>query len=206
LITLFLLFVIVMISLCARAVYGLYVVDECNIETHGIQPYVGRLADTAAWEGAYLQRLQRMLYRDRHHPCILAWSLGNEAGYGAVHDRMAAWVRSTDTTRVLLYEPASYGVRDSGGDGVTTKDGPIISNRSDTVSEASILESLWGLFAPAASASQQEAPVLSATDVVCPMYARVEECVALSKLYFTMPVIQCEYAHMMGEFPPTHRS
>jgi beta-galactosidase/beta-glucuronidase len=179
----------------------MYVVDECNIETHGMQPYVGRLADSAAWEDAYLQRLQRMLYRDRHHPCIIAWSLGNEAGYGTVHDRMAKWVRSTDATRVLLYEPASYGARDSAGDGVTTKEGPVVSTRSDTITETSILEALWGLFIPGAGASE-DAPVLSpATDVVCPMYARVEECVALSRLYITKPVIQCEYAHMMGKSP-----
>jgi beta-galactosidase/beta-glucuronidase len=176
----------------------MYVVDECNIETHGMQPYVGRLADTAAWEGAYLQRLQRMVYRDRHHPCILAWSLGNEAGYGAVHDRMAAWVRRTDTTRVLLYEPASYGVRGSDGDGVTTKDGPIGPSRVAAATEASILESFWAMFSPAGT-SVQDAPQSPATDVVCPMYARVEECVALSRLYPAKPVIQCEYAHMMGK-------
>ena len=58
--------------------YGLYCVDEANIETHGMQPYVGRLADDPEWEDAFLLRLTRMVERDKNHACIIMWSLGNE--------------------------------------------------------------------------------------------------------------------------------
>lgn len=52
-----------------------------------------------------------MYERDKNHPCIIMWSLGNESGYGEVHDRMAKWIRNKDPTRLLMYEPASYGPR-----------------------------------------------------------------------------------------------
>jgi len=60
------------------------VIDEANLETHGMKPYAGRLADDPRWKNAYMMRLSRMYYRDRNHPCVVGWSLGNEAGYGAV--------------------------------------------------------------------------------------------------------------------------
>ncbi len=51
-----------------------------------------------------MTRFQRMVARDRNHPCIIFWSLGNESGYGAVHDAMAAWSRANDPSRPLHYE------------------------------------------------------------------------------------------------------
>ncbi len=83
--------------------YGIFVIDEANIETHGMRPYAGRLADDPVWKSAYMMRLRRMYYRDRNHPCVVGWSLGNEGGYGAVHDQMAAWIRNEDPSRVLMY-------------------------------------------------------------------------------------------------------
>ena len=59
-------------------------------------------------------RLTRMYERDKVHPCIIGWSLGNESGYGQVHDDMAQWIRQRDPTRILMYEPASYGPRAGG--------------------------------------------------------------------------------------------
>ena len=56
--------------------YGLYVIDEANIETHGFAPW-DRLARDSAWAPAFLARVQRMVERDRNHPCIILWSLGN---------------------------------------------------------------------------------------------------------------------------------
>ncbi|MGI9052671.1 MAG: glycoside hydrolase family 2 TIM barrel-domain containing protein [Ilumatobacteraceae bacterium] len=80
---------------------GLYVVDEASIETHARW---GSLADDPAYASAFLERAQRMVLRDRSHPCVIAWSLGNESGYGASHDAMAAWIRRTDPSRPLHYE------------------------------------------------------------------------------------------------------
>ena len=87
--------------LCDRL--GLYVVDEANIETHGVTP-MGRLADNPSWSSAFLERMVRMVSRDFNHPSIILWSLGNESGYGAAHDAMYHWVRKVDPSRPVQYE------------------------------------------------------------------------------------------------------
>ncbi len=87
--------------LCDRL--GLYVVDEANIETHGMVP-MGRLADDPMWAGAFLERMTRMVARDFNHPSIIIWSLGNESGYGAAHDAMYQWTRRVDPGRPVQYE------------------------------------------------------------------------------------------------------
>ena len=66
--------------------YGLYVCDEANHETHGLWDYFANHPD---WTNALLDRAERMVNRDRNHPCIIIWSLGNEASYGFNHERMA---------------------------------------------------------------------------------------------------------------------
>ncbi|MGB3329306.1 MAG: glycoside hydrolase family 2 TIM barrel-domain containing protein [Thermomicrobiales bacterium] len=91
-------------DLCDR--YGLYVIDETDLETHGFGP-VGnwsQLANDPAWKDAYIDRLARMVLRDRNHPSIIMWSLGNESGYGDNHDAMATWVRAVDPSRPVHYE------------------------------------------------------------------------------------------------------
>lgn len=80
---------------------GLYVVDETNIESHARWR---ALADDPQYAPAMLERAMRMVRRDRSHPCVIAWSLGNESGEGAAHDAMAAWIRRTDPTRPTHYE------------------------------------------------------------------------------------------------------
>ncbi len=87
--------------LCNRL--GLYVVDEANIETHGMTP-MGALADDPFWASAFLQRMTRMVARDFNHPCIVLWSLGNESGYGAAHDAMYHWTKRADPSRPIQYE------------------------------------------------------------------------------------------------------
>lgn len=87
--------------LCDR--YGLYVVDEANIETHGMQP-MNRLADDPVWFNAFSERVTRMVQRDRNHACIIIWSLGNESGHGSSHDALWRWVKSSDPTRPVQYE------------------------------------------------------------------------------------------------------
>ena len=82
---------------------GLYVVDEANIETHGMFP-MGRLAADPQWAGAFMSRYTQMVERDKNHACIIIWSLGNECGYGANHDAMYAWSKSFDPSRPVQYE------------------------------------------------------------------------------------------------------
>ncbi|TQI79710.1 tryptophan synthase alpha chain [Serratia fonticola] len=88
-------------SLCDR--YGLYVVDEANIETHGMVP-MNRLSDDPTWLPAMSQRVTRMVQRDRNHPSIIIWSLGNESGHGANHDALYRWLKSEDPSRPVQYE------------------------------------------------------------------------------------------------------
>lgn len=90
-----------LLDLCDE--YGIMVIDEANLETHGLG---GKLSNDPAWTGAYLERSSRMALRDKNHPCIVFWSLGNEAGRGPNHAAMAAWLHDFDITRPVHYEPA----------------------------------------------------------------------------------------------------
>ena len=85
--------------------YGLYVVDEANIESHGFNT---SLCHDARYRTTWLERMGRMVERDRNHPSIIMWSLGNESGYGEHHDACAAMVRRVDPTRLLHYEGAVF--------------------------------------------------------------------------------------------------
>ncbi len=84
---------------------GLYVIDEANIESHA---YNTSLCHDPRWRSAWLARGSRMVERDRNHPSIIIWSLGNESGYGANHDALAGWIRSADPSRPLHYEGAVF--------------------------------------------------------------------------------------------------
>lgn len=84
---------------------GLWVIDEANVETHA---RLASLAHDPRFGPAILERVTRMVQRDRNHPSVFSFSLGNEAGYGAIHDAAAAWVRRTDPTRVVHYEGAVH--------------------------------------------------------------------------------------------------
>ncbi len=86
--------------------YGLYVIDETNIEAHH---YYHQLCNDARWSQAFLDRGVRMVERDKNHPSIVFWSLGNESGYGPNHDAMAGWMRGYDPTRPVHYEGAMRG-------------------------------------------------------------------------------------------------
>ncbi len=87
--------------------YGLYVVDEANIESHGMgfEPGV-TLAGRPDWLAAHMDRMVRMVERDKNHASIIIWSLGNEAGDGENFDATAAWIRERDPSRPILYEPS----------------------------------------------------------------------------------------------------
>ncbi len=89
--------------------YGLYVMDEANIESHGLRGY---LANDPTWAGAFLDRGIRMVQRDKNHPSVIFWSLGNEAGYGPNFASLAAWIRDMDPTRPIHYEGAQADAQD----------------------------------------------------------------------------------------------
>jgi beta-galactosidase len=91
---------------------GFWVIDECDLETHGFEvhgadgaSWPGNPSDDERWSGAYLDRCQRMVERDKNHPSVIIWSLGNESGLGANHGVMAEWIRSRDAGRPIHYEP-----------------------------------------------------------------------------------------------------
>ncbi|MEV7379176.1 glycoside hydrolase family 2 TIM barrel-domain containing protein [Streptomyces lydicus] len=85
---------------------GLWVVDECDLETHGFaqQGWRDNPVNDPRWEPALLDRARRMVERDKNHPCIVLWSLGNECGTGRGLSAMASWIRERDPSRPLHYE------------------------------------------------------------------------------------------------------
>ncbi len=150
---------------------GLYVVDEANVESHGRQD---SLCHDVRYHGAIVNRVQRMVLRDRNHPSVIGWSLGNEAGHGAAHDAAAAWVRATDPTRFVQYE-GSLLTRVKQGNGTTVERHLVAPDESERMT----------------------------SDIVCPMYpeiALIEEWAAWAEEtgLDDRPMILCEYSHAMG--------
>lgn len=91
-------------DLCDK--YGLYLVDEANIESHGMGYGKESLANPPEWKAAHMNRTQRMAYRDRNHPSVIIWSLGNEAGNGPNFMATYDWLKEFDPTRPVQYERA----------------------------------------------------------------------------------------------------
>ncbi|GAA2425842.1 glycoside hydrolase family 2 TIM barrel-domain containing protein [Streptomyces glaucus] len=86
--------------------YGLWVIDECDLETHGFteQGWRDNPVDDDRWTPALLDRAARMVERDKNHPSVIFWSLGNEAGTGRGLTAMAEWIRGRDASRLVHYE------------------------------------------------------------------------------------------------------
>ena len=83
--------------------YGIYVMDEANVEAHALGSYIPQ---NPRWPAAILNRVIRMVERDKNHPCVISWSLGNEAGTGPAFAAAAAWVKDYDPSRFIHYEGA----------------------------------------------------------------------------------------------------
>lgn len=132
-------------DLCDR--YGIYLVDEGNIESHGMGYKEETLAIRPEYKATHLIRDQRMVLRDYNHPSVIIWSLGNESGNGENFEACYDWIKSYDKSRPVQYERAE----------------------------------------------QQRN-----TDIVCPMYADYERCEKYASSNPSRPLIQCEYAHAMG--------
>ncbi|MBO5220036.1 MAG: beta-galactosidase, partial [Clostridia bacterium] len=104
-------------ALCDKV--GLFVCDETDFEGHGMtfnagynKPNSSDLCDGEMWMNAALDRAERMVERDKNHPCIIFWSLGNESGFGRNHKAMALWIKSRDNSRLVHYEGAHIGYTD----------------------------------------------------------------------------------------------
>ncbi len=132
-------------SLCDR--YGLYVVDEANVESHGMMYGPGVLAKNPDFEKAHVDRAERLVKRDFNHPSVIVWSLGNEGGDGPNYAASYDAVKALDTSRPVQYEPA-----------------------------------IWN----------------GKTDIFCPMYYDYRDCERYASSNPERPLIQCEYAHAMG--------
>ncbi|MFU1796597.1 beta-galactosidase subunit alpha [Paenibacillus azoreducens] len=91
--------------------YGLYVMDETDLECHGFELLgnISRISDDPAWKNAYVDRMVRMVERDKNHPSIIMWSMGNESGFGCNFEAMADWCRAKDPTRLIHYEEDREG-------------------------------------------------------------------------------------------------
>ncbi len=104
--------------------YGLYLIDEANVEAHA---YLHQLCADPRYATQFLERGLRMVERDKNHPSVVVWSLGNESGYGPNHDAMAGWIRRRDPSRPLHYEGAIWGwdksVKTGFGEGPGAGDG-----------------------------------------------------------------------------------
>lgn len=133
-------------ELCDK--YGIYMVAEANIESHGMGYGENTLAKNKKYAKAHMERNIRNVQRNFNHPSIIFWSLGNEAGYGPNFEAAYDWIKAEDPSRAVQYEQA----------GKTGK-----------------------------------------TDIFCPMYYRYKGCEEYSKdANSEKPLIQCEYAHAMG--------
>lgn len=133
-------------NLCDK--YGIYVVAEANIESHGMGYGEETLAKNPAYKKAHMERNQRNVQRNFNHPSIIFWSLGNEAGYGPNFTDAYEWIKKEDPSRAVQYEQA----------------------RADGM-----------------------------TDIFCPMYYGYDGMQKYAeKSDITKPLIQCEYAHAMG--------
>lgn len=127
--------------------YGLYVICEANVESHGMGYEEKTLAKNPLFAQAHLERNSRMVECFKNHPCIVTWSLGNEAGDGPNFVACYEWIKAYDPSRPVQYERANLA---------------------------------------------------SHTDIFCPMYADYDSVEAYAGRRDPRPLIQCEYAHAMG--------
>ncbi len=150
---------------------GFYVIGEANVECHARWKAV---ANDTRYQKAIIERTHRMILRDRNHPSIIGWSLGNEAGHGPAHDAAASLARRIDPTRFIHYEGA-------------------VSDR---------FMSFWSDATTTALQPPSKSERI-ATDLVCPMYPPLDLIVnwarwAEETRLDDRPLIMCEYSHAMG--------
>lgn len=159
------------LDLCDQ--YGLYVMDEANIETHHLG---GLIPNTASWTAPIISRVVAMIERDKNHPSIISWSLGNESGTGPGFAAAAGWIRDYDATRFIHYE----GAQGDPGDPAYVED----DNVGYKVTQ-------WPVYA------NPDDP--DYVDVLSRMYPDLHQLAGMSDSpHIDRPIIMCEYLHAMG--------
>lgn len=156
--------------------YGFYLIDETDLETHGTQPFNwDMLTDSPVWTEAYLDRVRRMYERDKNHACVLFWSLGNESGIGQNQVKMAEYLHARDPRNLVHCEDISR-----------RNAGRLYSDLKDK-SDEEIGDSL-------------RSPVI---DMESRMYPSLDEIRReyLDRRVFDKPLFLCEYSHAMGNGP-----
>lgn len=151
--------------------YGFYVMDECEVETHGVRRK-GVPGSNTVWTGAVVDRMQRMVLRDRNNPCVFMWSLGNEAGDGSNFMEMKKAALALDNSRQFHYE----------GDFDLTKS-DVISRMYPT---KDIMEKL----------GNKQPITISLYDNIANQLAADSKPIK-AEMYEGKPVVLCEYAHSM---------
>jgi beta-galactosidase len=111
--------------------YGIFIIDEANVESHGMGYGRDTLARVESWKTAHVDRQERMVQRDKNHPCVVIWSLGNEAGGGPNFEAAAQAIRAIDTSRPIHYERMN-SVADMDSTMYPSVDGLIGQGRSDS--------------------------------------------------------------------------
>ena len=161
---------------------GLYVMDEADLEEHGLR---GRLASDPTWAAAWIDRMQRLVIRDRNHPSVIFWSLGNEAGWGTNFALTAAWTHEYDPTRPVHYE----GAQGTGNPSLWEGQGWVPDPSSvDVISR----------FYPRTQ-DEYLNPGVADNNMERPENARWERLLSIARdTMDNRPVLTSEYAHAMG--------
>ena len=172
--------------------YGLYVLDEANLETHQVG---GELSNDYTWVGAHLERMTRMVMRDRNHPSIIFWSLGNESGTGPNHAAMAGWTHDFDPTRPVHYEGAQGQPQHPEYKPLNRKKKIILTSEYQKVEAAKTLPTVLPIIRKVTSNPTDKEFV----DVISRMYPTVEYLAEMAvDPHHDRPIYMCEYAHSMG--------
>ena len=165
--------------------YGLYVIDEANVESHGVR---GLPANDPDWITPFLERVTRMVVRDRNHPSVIGWSMGNESGCGPAFAAVSAWTKDADPTRFIHYE---------GAQGVPEHPLYRPISRSQAAVATSEVVAAGETAARFAEMANPDDPAY--VDILSRMYPTLEELEFLAEWpHVSRPVLLCEYAHSMG--------
>ncbi|MCR4853708.1 MAG: beta-galactosidase [Prevotella sp.] len=171
---------------------GMYVMDEADIEEHGLR---GQLAGDPSWAEAWLDRTQRMVIRDRNHPSIIFWSLGNEAGWGTNFALSSAWIHEFDPTRFVHYEGAQ-GVKKENMNAETFQ--RMYATDADALEKDPAYVDVISRFYPRTQ-DEYLNPGVADNNMERPENARWERLLTIARDETdSRPVLTSEYAHAMG--------